>query len=126
MTITQDFFISILQLVDDDLLCSIQTSDENLMHAMNQMKNVKIIGWSADIILSMENKRLLIKHVMSFNTEERINYFLILKDDKIIFISYDGFEIGTIASSITLPDIFISKFVKTGICWVAENIDIYM
>ena len=126
MKTTQDFFISVLQLVNDNLICSLQTSDNNLIDVIKHMKNAKIYGWSADIVLSTENKRLLIKQVLLFNSEEKINYFEISKDDNIIFISYDGFEIGSITSGIVLPDIFISKFVTTGMCCVSENVAPYM
>ncbi|MDR3246020.1 MAG: hypothetical protein LBT50_06260 [Prevotellaceae bacterium] len=121
MTTTQDFFINILQLVDNNLKCSLQTSDNSLINVIKQMKNVKIYDSdSVDILLNLENKQSLINHIIAYNSEEFIYHFEILRNNEIIFISHDGFEIATISSNVQLSEDFITKFVDTGTCIIVD------
>ncbi|MDR1729409.1 MAG: hypothetical protein LBR52_01970 [Prevotellaceae bacterium] len=121
MTITQDFFISVLYAVDNNLLCSLETSDEELINTIQQLNNIKIYdSYSADILLNKENKDALISHILASNTVEYISYFEIKKENLTLFVAYDGFEIGIISSSVSLSENFIAKFVDTKLCGIRD------
>lgn len=127
-TITQDFFISVLHLFKKDgLFCEFQSMYDNLLNAVREIDGAIVKdSYSAYFPFNDESRSVLIDSSLKHNSEMYIHHFEILEDNKIVFISHDEFEVGTISSSIFLPEIFISKFVKTDICWVAENITPYM
>ena len=124
MTITQDFFISVMQAVDNNYSCHLMTSDSRLINIIRQLKDVRINDYYFDILLNTENKNTLIAHALAFNSEKHISYFEIFRDNHLVFISYDGFEKGVISSIIPLSEDFIARFVKTSMCEVVGKITI--
>ena len=124
MTITQDFFRSVIQAVDNNFFCYLMTSDDRLINTIKQLNGTRMYDYYSDISLSTENKNVLISHVLTFNAEKHVSRFEIFKDNHLVFISYNGFEKGLISSIIPLSEDFIDKFVKTKICRVADKMTI--
>jgi hypothetical protein len=124
MAITQDFFTNVMQAVDNDFSCYLMTSDGRLINVIKQLKDVRINNHYYDILLSAENKNILITQILTFNLEKHISRFEIFKNNHLVFISYDGFKKGVISSIIPLSEDFIAKFVKTKICWIADKMTI--
>jgi len=98
------------------------TSDRRLTNAVKQLKDARMYDYYSYIPLSAENKNKLISHVLAFNSEKHISRFEIFKDNNIIFVAYDGFEIAEIASEIQLSESFIEKYVRTDLCIVLEKV----
>jgi len=124
MTITQEFFISVMQAVDNNFSCNLMTSDDRLINTIKQLNDTRIYDYYSDISLSTENKDALISHVLAFNSERHISRFEIFNDNHLVFISYNGFEKGVISSIIPLSEDFIDKFVKTKMCRVTDKMTI--
>ncbi len=121
MTIAQDFFISVIQVVNNNFLCRLKTSDSKLINIIKQLSDVRINDYCFDILLSAENKNALITYVFECDSEKHISHFEIFKDNHLVFMSHDGFEKGVISSIIPLSENFITKFVNTKICNVTAD-----
>jgi len=119
MTVTQEFFINVLYVIEGNSFCYLQTSDLGLIDTIQQLHGTtKMYNYFFYIPLNAENKNTLITHVLAFNSERHISRFVMFKDNHRIFISYDGFKKGVISSmsGVLLPECFIAKFVQTKIC----------
>ncbi len=123
MAIEKDFFVSVLEMVDDGLMCSLQTYDDDLNAIIDKIKGSKIYSWADTFILDSANKNILIEYATdNEDSIAQIYYFEIKKGDDIVFVAYDGFEIGMISSCMKLTEKFVKNFVETDLCGIVDTI----
>jgi len=124
MTITQNFFIDVLNTIKKEgLFCKVQSSDDELINAIKKDDSVIIEDdYSAYFPLNDKTKKILIDTIIRYHSEEYIHYFEIKEDDKPLFVAYDGFEIADIVAEFQFSENFIEQYVRTGLCIVLEKI----
>jgi hypothetical protein len=119
MTETQKFFTAVLDLVPINSSCEIRTSNEELIKTISSLENSVVTNnYECNFLLTEHNKKILLISVREYHLEEYMHSFEVDYDGKTIFVAFDGFEIGTISSSINLPVNFIDDFVHAGICTI--------
>ena len=124
MTTTQNFFSDVLNLINGkDLYCELQSSDDNLIKAIQQFDKVIVKGnYSAYFPLNDDSKKKLIDTVVRYHSEENIHHFEIKKEGRPLFLAHDGFEIAEIAGDFQFSDRFIEEYIRTDLCIVLEKI----
>jgi hypothetical protein len=124
MTITQNFFIDVLNTIKKDgLSCEFQSIDDNLIEAIQRFDKAVIIdNYSAHFPLNEDSRRILIDIVTRYHSEKYIHYFEIKEEDKPLFVAYDGFEIAQIVADFQFSEHFIEQYIKTNLCIVLEKI----
>lgn len=120
MTETQSFIIDILSIVPDNTNCFIQSPSMENMELLDLLQPSDY-NYYKKIILTKEIKRKLNSIFSLNNIESTIQSMEIQHNNLLIFQAYDGMEIGIISKQISIPDWFIDKYIKTGMCIISND-----
>jgi len=114
MTITQKFSCNVLEFAPELSICKIDSSS-NELHNLLYSSKLEDNGYNISIILTQNNKKLLIDGIVKKNFETEFHYFEIKDQEQIIFKAYDGFEIGEVSKQSILSEKLL-YFIDNKIC----------
>jgi hypothetical protein len=111
----QSLLIDVISILPNEVDCYIQApslEDDVILSLMNATK----YDYYKCIKLTGATKDVFIKRINNFQVEEYFQSIEIRLNEKLLFEGYDGIKFGIISNSIRLPEWFINKYVKTGMC----------
>lgn len=121
MNNNQKFYLMIMNEAPENSILRISSSSEELHAKLHNIKEKHISDdYNLVIILTPSNKKQLITLSKDNDFIENIHYFQLQFQHKIIFKSYDGFEIGEVLKGTNLYDKLYS-FIKKKMCAVITD-----
>lgn len=120
MNNNQKFYLMVMNEAPENSILRISSSSEELHDKLRYIKEKDINdGYNLVIILTPSNRKQLITLSEDNGFIENIHYFQLQFHHKIIFKSYDGFEIGEVLKESNLYDKSYS-FIKKKMCAVID------
>lgn len=115
MSNRKSLLIDVISILPNEVDCYIQApslEDEVILSLMN----VTEYEYYRLIKLKGNSKEIFINRIENYSIEEYFQSLEIKLNDILLFKGHDGVEFGIISSSIKLPEWFINRYVKTGMC----------
>ena len=116
MTIEQQYFIDVIQLMPEHSIIFIQAPSLELEPLLRIMSETKFPYYKS-IALTGKSRELLIAAIGETSILEDFQSFEIWNSGTCLFKGFDGAEIGEISRDIYLPESFTQKYiVNHGMC----------
>ena len=111
----QLFLIDVINILPDGVDCYIQAPSLEDSVIISLLSTTKYEYYKS-LKLQGVTKEILMNHGSKYAIEEYFQSIEIRFNDKLLFEAYDGVEIGVISKNLELPQWFINKYVKEGMC----------
>lgn len=116
----QSLLLDVITILPNEIDCYIQApslEDDVILSLMNTTKNdyykcIKLTGPAKDIFM---------ERIVNFQIEGYFQSIEIRLNEKLLFEGYDGVEFGIISNTIRIPQWFVNKYLKTGMCSTAKD-----